>query len=146
MPYALRLDVKRAAAGRQFWFEEIGEGRVDCDPRIFGDVVLARRDVPVSYHLCVTHDDALQQVTLVTRAEDLKPATALHRLLQDLMGWPAPVYAHHPLLTDEHGVRLSKRSGAVTLRALREQGMTPEAIQRRAFADVRQGAHRHHGG
>jgi glutamyl-Q tRNA(Asp) synthetase len=130
--YALRLDVTRAAAGRHLWFEEIGEGRVACDPTIFGDVVIARRDVPASYHLCVTHDDALQGVTLVTRANDLKPATALHRLLQEIMRWPAPTYAHHALLTDEKGARLSKRAGAPTLRGLREQGISLEAVQKAA--------------
>ena len=61
-------------------------------------MVLARKDAPASYHLCVTHDDALQGVTLVTRGVDLKPATHLHRLLQALLGWPEPAYAHHPLL------------------------------------------------
>ena len=76
--------------------------------------MLARKDAPASYHLCVTHDDALQGVTLVTRGEDLKPATHLHRLLQALMGWPAPAYAHHPLLTDASGRRLAKRDRAAT--------------------------------
>jgi glutamyl-Q tRNA(Asp) synthetase len=127
--YALRLDIGRAAAGRCLWFEELGEGRIACDPTRFGDVVLARRDVPASYHLCVTHDDACQGVTLVTRGADLKLATALHRLLQDLLGWPAPAYAHHALLTDARGVRLAKRDGATSLRALREQGMSPEAVR-----------------
>jgi glutamyl-Q tRNA(Asp) synthetase len=110
-------------------FEEAGEGSVAADPARFGDVVLARKDTPTSYHLCVTHDDALQGVTLVTRGEDLKQATHLHRLLQALMGWPTPVYAHHRLLTDAAGRRLAKRDRAVTLRALRAAGVTADAIR-----------------
>jgi glutamyl-Q tRNA(Asp) synthetase len=106
-------------------FAEEGEGRIACDPARFGDVVLARKDIPASYHLCVTHDDALQGVTLVTRGEDLKPATDLHRLLQALLGWPAPAYAHHRLLTDGTGRRLAKRDRAETLRELRARGISP---------------------
>jgi glutamyl-Q tRNA(Asp) synthetase len=87
-------------------------------------VVLARKDAPASYHLCVTHDDAVQGVTLVTRGIDLKPATHLHRLLQALMGWPTPNYAHHRLLTDADGRRLAKRDAAATLRALRDRGVS----------------------
>jgi glutamyl-Q tRNA(Asp) synthetase len=93
--------------------------------------VLARKDTPTSYHLCVTHDDALQGVTLVTRGEDLKPATHLHRLLQALLGWPTPVYAHHRLLTDASGRRLAKRDRALTLRDMRAAGVTPMEIRRR---------------
>ena len=95
--FALRLDMAQALAAvpDPLTFEEEAEGVVACDPARFGDVVLARKDAPASYHLCVTHDDALQGVTLVTRGEDLKPATHLHRLIQALMGWPAPHYAHH---------------------------------------------------
>jgi len=117
-------------------FEEDGEGAITCAPERFGDVVLARKDAPASYHLCVTHDDALQGVTLVTRGEDLKPATDLHRLLQVLMGWPAPRYAHHRLLTDATGRRLAKRDQAVTLRALRVQGVTPAELQRSGWLDT----------
>ena len=95
-------------------------------------MVLARKDAPASYHLCVTHDDAVQGVTLVTRGEDLKPATDLHRLLQALMGWPAPRYAHHRLLTDAAGRRLAKRDHALTVRALRELGLPPDEVRRLA--------------
>jgi glutamyl-Q tRNA(Asp) synthetase len=90
--------------------------------------VLARKDAPASYHLCVTHDDARQDVTLVTRGCDLRPATDLHRLLQSLMGWPEPRYAHHRLLTDAAGRRLAKRDNAVTLRSLRAEGLSARAI------------------
>ena len=99
---ALRLDMARALTGRARTAElsrKPARAASPADPERFGDVVLARKDAPASYHLCVTHDDALQGVTLVTRGEDLKPATHLHRLLQALMGWPAPAYAHHRLLT-----------------------------------------------
>jgi len=132
--FAQRLDMARALAaiGQTLTFEEQGEGVVACDPAQFGDVVLARKDAPASYHLCVTHDDALQGVTLVTRGLDLKPATHLHRLLQALMGWPAPRYAHHALLTDATGRRLAKRDRAATLRDLRAQGATPEQVRARA--------------
>src|SRR5208337_291372 len=130
VPYALRLDVAAAVAAvpAPLVFQEEGEGTVACDPEAFGDVVLGRKDVPASYHLCVTHDDAMQGVTLVTRGEDLREATDLHRLLQSLMGWPAPVYAHHALLTDPSGRRLAKRDKAQTVRALREAGLTPDEV------------------
>jgi glutamyl-Q tRNA(Asp) synthetase len=132
-PYALRLDIAQALAAVRgpLFFEEDGEGRVHCTPEQFGDVVLGRRDTPASYHLCVTHDDAAQGVTLVTRGADLKPATQLHRLLQALMGWPAPRYTHHRLLTDAHGRRLAKRDRAATLRDLRAEGATAAAIRAR---------------
>jgi glutamyl-Q tRNA(Asp) synthetase len=128
---ALRLDMTKAlaAAARPLTFEEAGEGTIACHPEQFGDVVLARKDAPASYHLCVTHDDALQGVTLITRGIDLKPATHLHRLLQALMGWPAPGYAHHRLLTDASGRRLAKRDRAVTLRELRARGCSSAAVR-----------------
>jgi glutamyl-Q tRNA(Asp) synthetase len=134
--YALRLDMARAlgmplpqAGEAALTFREEGEGAIACHPERFGDVVLARKDAPASYHLCVTHDDAQQGVTLVTRGVDLRPATHLHRLLQALMGWPAPAYAHHPLLTDTAGRRLAKRDRAATLRELRAQGHAPATVR-----------------
>jgi glutamyl-Q tRNA(Asp) synthetase len=132
-PYALRLDMQRALIPG-LTFEEEGEGVIVADPARFGDVVLARKDTPTSYHLCVTHDDSLQGVTVVTRGEDLKPATHLHRLLQALIGWPTPVYAHHGLLTDSAGRRLAKRDRAVTLRALRAAGAKPEELRERLLS------------
>jgi glutamyl-Q tRNA(Asp) synthetase len=129
-PHAWRLDVARAAleAGK-LWFEEEGQGRIACAPLAFGDVVLARKDAPASYHLCVTHDDAVQGVTLVTRGEDLRPACHVQRLLQGVMGWPAPRYAHHALLTDAGGRRLAKRDRAATLRAMRDAGSSPAQVR-----------------
>ncbi len=123
-PHALRLDMAAAcrAAGPLERHEE-GQGRIRCHPERFGDVVLARKEVPASYHLCVSHDDALAGVTLVTRGVDLLPSTDLHRLLQALMGWPEPAYAHHPLLCGPDGSRLAKRDGAASLAGLRAQGL-----------------------
>jgi glutamyl-Q tRNA(Asp) synthetase len=133
--YALRLDMAAALAqaGGPLSFLEAGQRR-RCDPGRFGDVVLARKDTPASYHLCVTHDDALQGVTCVTRAVDLLPATDLHRLLQHLMGWRPPRYAHHPLLLGADGRRLAKRDNAPTLAALRAAGHGPAAVRAMALA------------
>jgi glutamyl-Q tRNA(Asp) synthetase len=129
--HAWRLHMDRATAGRALSFCEHGQRRA-CDPMPFGDVVLARKDTPASYHLCVTLDDTAQGVTLVTRGEDLLPVTAIHRLLQDLMGWPEPAYAHHRLLVDAGGQRLAKREGAPAIRALREAGLSPKSVRTRA--------------
>jgi len=139
-PFALRLDMARAvaAAPRGLSYVEQGEGEVACDPAPFGDVVLGRKDVPASYHLCVTHDDALQGVTLVTRGDDLRPTTHVHRLLQALMGWPSPHYAHHKLLTDASGRRLAKRDRAATLRSLRAGGVPPEQIRVPLLTEIEQ--------
>lgn len=130
-PYALRLNMSlaiRQASGPLTWFDR-GKGRQKAAPEILGDVVLARKDVPASYHLCVTHDDALQDITLVTRGEDLWEATHLHRLLQDILGYPVPEYHHHPLLLDRHGVRFAKRDRGVTLRQLKEKGFSPQDLR-----------------
>jgi glutamyl-Q tRNA(Asp) synthetase len=137
--HALRVDMAAALAespARGLSFKERGEGRLPADPAPFGDAVLARKDVPASYHLCVCHDDALQGVTVVTRGADLKAATPLHRLLQTLFGWPEPLYAHHPLLTDAAGRRLAKRDGAPSIRSLRQAGHAAAAVRAMAgFAD-----------
>jgi glutamyl-Q tRNA(Asp) synthetase len=133
--YALRLDVERArrAAGSLEW-TDVDAGVVPARPELFGDVVLARKDTPTSYHLSVTVDDAIQGVTLVTRGEDLRPATHVHRLLQALLGLPTPAYRFHRLLTDATGRRLAKRDSAETLRALREAGRSP--VEVRALLDA----------
>lgn len=122
--HALRLDMAAALrrTGALTW-HEAGAGRLPCDPAAFGDVVLGRKDALASYHLCVTHDDAVQGVTLVTRGADLRAATGVHRVLQTLMGWPEPGYAHHPMLVDAAGRRLAKRDGAEALRSLRVRGV-----------------------
>ena len=129
-PYAVRLDVAAALmrTGPLVWCDE-RVGAVTADPRALGDVVLARKDAPTSYHLAVTVDDALQGVTLVTRGEDLFAATHIHRLLQSLLGLATPDYLHHRILTDESGRRLAKRDRALTLAALRAAGQTAQAVR-----------------
>ncbi len=131
--YALRLDVAQALActGPLHWHDEKA-GDIAADPLSLGDVVLARKDTPTSYHLSVTVDDHLQGITLVTRGVDLFAATHVHRLLQALLGYRTPRYRHHELLTDQSGRRLAKRDQALTLRAMRESGLT--AAQVRAMA------------
>ncbi|MBS0988294.1 tRNA glutamyl-Q(34) synthetase GluQRS [Acetobacter okinawensis] len=133
---ASRQGGARGAVAGATWpltYHDLNTGPVPCQPELFGDVVLARRDVPASYHLCVTCDDAAQGVTLVTRGEDLRPATSLHRLLQTLMGWPAPHYAFHPLLCNAEGRRLAKRDGALAVSAMRESGMSAEQVRNKAM-------------
>jgi glutamyl-Q tRNA(Asp) synthetase len=128
--HAWRLDAARAwAATGGLSFQEEGQGRITCAPLAFGDVVLARKDAPASYHLCVTHDDALQGVSLVTRGIDLLPACHIQRLIQALLGWPEPAYAHHLLLADAEGRRLAKRDRALTLRAMRAAGRSAAEVR-----------------
>jgi len=130
-PYALRLDVDRALqlTGPLVW-EDVRVGDVPADAASLGDVVLARKDVPTSYHLAVTVDDTMQGVTLVTRGEDLFHATHIHRLLQALLGLPTPRYYHHNLIADSTGLRLAKRNRAITLRTLRQSGKQPADVWR----------------
>jgi glutamyl-Q tRNA(Asp) synthetase len=127
--HCLRLDAARAAgeAGSYDFFDET-RGTIEGKPLLFGDVVLARKDTPTSYHLAVTVDDNLQGVTLVTRGEDLLPSTHVHGLLQRLLGYETPRYAHHKLLTDAAGRRFAKRDKSLTLRALRERGLKPAQV------------------
>jgi glutamyl-Q tRNA(Asp) synthetase len=134
-PYALRLDMRRALAGLSplGWRERdpLGAGKavpVTARPDLWGDVVLARKEVPASYHLAVTVDDAFQAVTDVVRGEDLRAATSVHRLLQALLGLPEPVYFHHGLVRDAGGEKLSKSRGSETLRARRAAGESAAAL------------------
>jgi glutamyl-Q tRNA(Asp) synthetase len=141
-PFALRLDVAAAVAlaqrrgGEPLRWAETGSGpdgetgAVAADPAAWGDVILARRDVPTSYHLSVVIDDAHQGVTHVVRGQDLFHATSVHRLLQDLLGLPAPLYHHHRLIRDAGGRKLSKATGATGLRELRMAGATPQDVRR----------------
>jgi glutamyl-Q tRNA(Asp) synthetase len=135
-PAAYRLDMSAAlaeAGGKLGWREygEGGHGRdVTAEPALWGDALLARKDVLASYHIAVVVDDALQGVTDVVRGEDLFMATSLHRLLQVLLDLPAPCYHHHELLRDAAGRKLSKSLRAKSLRALRHEGMTPELVKR----------------
>jgi len=135
-PYALRLDTEAAIAraGDLSWIERgqgpDGEtGQVAGRPHAWGDVVLARKEMPTSYHLSAVVDDALQGVTDVVRGEDLFHATSVHRLLQHLLGLPQPVYRHHRLIRDGGGLKLSKSGQATGLRELRAAGATPADIR-----------------
>ena len=110
-------------------FSKCGQHRVKADPAPFGDVVLARKDTPTSYHLACCHDDALQGITHVIRGEDIREMTSVHVLLQALMDWPQPLYTFHPLVLGADGKKLSKRAGDRGLRAWREDGKTPEDIR-----------------
>lgn len=141
-PYALRLDMAQAVmrTGPLNWMERghlpgIEPGETPAHPEAWGDVILARKEVPTSYHLSVVVDDALQGVTEVVRGADLYAATSVHRLLQALLHLPTPVYRHHRLVLDANGRKLSKSTGATGLRELRAQGVTPAAI--RAQLDLR---------
>ena len=136
-PYALRLDMAQAIAraGALSWSER-GEGpkgesgRIVARPQVWGDVVLARKETPTTYHLSVVVDDALQAVSEVVRGADLFQATSVHRLLQWLLGLPEPVYRHHRLIRDAAGHKLSKSAGSTGLRELRRQGATSADIRR----------------
>ena len=136
-PYALRLRTDRAIAlaGPLAWRETGagpgGEnGTIAADASIWGDFVVARKEVPTSYHLAVVVDDAIQAVTHVVRGRDLFFATAAHVLLQKLLGLPSPVYHHHRLVTDATGRKLAKSNRDTSLRALRESGATPAHVRR----------------
>jgi glutamyl-Q tRNA(Asp) synthetase len=123
------------ASGSLTWMEQGagpgGEtGTVIAKPDAWGDVILARKETPTSYHLSVVIDDALQGVTHVVRGEDLFWSTSVHRLLQQLLGLPQPVYRHHPLVRDAVGAKLSKSTGSTSLRELRTQGAIPADIRR----------------
>jgi glutamyl-Q tRNA(Asp) synthetase len=123
--YALRLDMGRAMkqGGKRLYWHDRAAGRQVATPEIFGDVVLARKDTPTSYHVSVTLDDHLQEISLVTRGEDLFFASHLHRLLQELLGYNIPEYHHHKLLTGPDGKRFAKRDKSETLRSMRDKGV-----------------------
>ena len=147
-PYAWRLNVEAALAhigarvGRPLAWDEEGAGprgetgRIVADPAAWGDVVIARKEVPTSYHLAVTVDDALQGVTHVVRGRDLYFATAMQRLLQDLLGLGAPVYFHHDLILGDDGRKLSKSRRDTGLSALRAAGLRPADIARMVGARI----------
>ncbi|UQD72374.1 tRNA glutamyl-Q(34) synthetase GluQRS [Bradyrhizobium japonicum] len=137
VPYALRLDMAaacRCAAG--LTWKELGEGPdgergiVAARPEAWGDVILARKETPTSYHLSVVVDDALQGISEVVRGQDLFHATSVHRLLQVLLDLPEPAYRHHALILDEAGRKLSKSGRSTGLRELRADGATPAGIRR----------------
>tara|TARA_R110002020_G_scaffold64502_5_gene171166 strand:+ start:1347 stop:2243 length:897 start_codon:yes stop_codon:yes gene_type:complete len=136
MRHAWRLDMEKAIAtvNRQLTWQETVDGTpiiVAADPAAWGDVILSRSDAPSSYHLSVTVDDAEQAITHVVRGRDLFQATAVHRLLQELLGLPQPLYHHHRLILDEDGRKLSKSEKSTGLQALREAGASAADIRRR---------------
>ncbi|MGH7006128.1 MAG: tRNA glutamyl-Q(34) synthetase GluQRS, partial [Alphaproteobacteria bacterium] len=132
-PHAWRLNMERALdhAGTSLSWYETGSGRgrrIAAQPQDWGDIVVARRDTPTSYHLSVVMDDALQGVTHVVRGKDLFQATSVHRLLQHILGIDPPSYHHHRLILDDAGEKLSKSRGDTALTALRQQGRTRQEI------------------
>jgi glutamyl-Q tRNA(Asp) synthetase len=134
-PYALRLDMAAALArtGALTWIETDCGGKttsVAASAQMWGDVVLARKETPTSYHLSVVIDDAEQGVTHVVRGQDLLAATSVHRVLQALFALAAPIYHHHRLILDAHGQKLSKSTRATALRVLREKGASSADIRR----------------
>ena len=132
-PYALRLNVAKACAiaGTDLKWIDRTHGEHEARPEIFGDVVLARKETPTSYHLAVVVDDALQGVTHVVRGQDIEPATPLHMLLQRLLGLPTPHYTHPELIRDAEGQKLSKSLASTSLRQLRADGATAADIRHR---------------
>jgi len=132
-PYAIRLDAAKAARHvGPLTFKE-HDRTLEVDPLLLGDVVIARKGLPAAYHLAVVVDDAHQGVTLVTRGIDLLPSAHVQRLLQALLGLPAPAYAHHRLILDTQGHKFSKRDAAMMLHTLREQGVTVSDIRSQLF-------------
>jgi glutamyl-Q tRNA(Asp) synthetase len=136
-PFALRLAMDKAVAraGVLTWSETGAglhgqTGRITAAPLLWGDVVLARKELPTSYHLAVVLDDALQGVTDIVRGADLFWSTSIHRLLQTLLGLPEPTYHHHKLILDDDGRKLSKATRSTSLRRLRDTGLTPRDIRR----------------
>jgi glutamyl-Q tRNA(Asp) synthetase len=130
-PFALRIDMHEAVSrlAQPITFHEEGLGRMAADPMAWGDAVMARKDIGVSYHIAVVTDDALQQITHVVRGRDLFQATAIHRMLQMLLALPEPAYRHHELIGDETGRKLSKSAGDRSLRSLREAGVSAQSVR-----------------
>lgn len=127
--HAWRLDTM-AACKRvgELKFTDRLHGTIVVNPALLGDVVLARKDIATSYHLAVVVDDAYQGITDVTRGEDLLASTHVHRILQELLGLPEPVYHHHRLILDGEGKRLAKRHDSLSVHVLKDRGQSPEAV------------------
>lgn len=140
VPHSWRLDMQRVQdmIGCPVW-HDMYRGTQRCVPVAYGDVVLARKDFPASYHLSVVVDDAAQGVTHITRGEDLFESTHIHRALQGVLGLPVPVYAHHSLLRDNAGKRLAKRDGARSIASLRAAGYTPRQVRDSLLAALKHG-------
>ncbi len=143
--FAMRLNIREAQnwlvrqiPGALTWREKDYESKVsgasvkqvNCHPEQWGDLVLGRQEIPASYHLACVVDDGLQGITHIVRGKDIYPATAIHRLMQEVLGLPDPMYFHHELIVDEEGNKFSKRHGQTSLRELREAGLQPGDIYR----------------
>ena len=140
-PFTWRLSLARCRAYLGARFEQLSFNLLGPDgqcetvrarPGLHGDINLTRKDSPTTYHVAATHDDALQGITHVIRGADLEDAAHIHVLLQALMGWPTPVYTHHPLIMGPDGKRLAKRYKSKSLASLREAGVTPDDVRRMA--------------
>lgn len=131
VPHAMRLDLEKALAlvNDPLYWTDIKSGTQKADPALLGDVVLARKDFPTSYHLSVVVDDHIQGITHVIRGQDLYYASHFHRLLQFLLDLATPTYDHHPLLTTKDGNRLAKRDKSITIKSIRESGASPDQIE-----------------
>ena len=135
-----RLDMERA--GQQvgeLFFRDERFGKVLVQPSLLGDPVLARKDIATSYHLAVVVDDAAQEVSDIIRGQDLLESTHVHRVLQELLGYPAPAYFHHDLVVDEEGKRLAKRHDSLAIAVLREEGWSADRVLAEALRSVREG-------
>lgn len=141
--FGWRLDMAKAlkTVGHRLFWNEVSNGRsgtIEADPAQWGDVLLARKDVPTSYHLSVVVDDALQGISHIVRGNDLYYATSIHRLLQELLGLPVPRYFHHELVFDLSGVKLAKSAGSTSLHDMRQHGTKAEDIRAMVGLAVRQ--------
>lgn len=136
-PHSWRLDSlkARAVAGIPAWKEE-GNRRYSAAPGDIGDAILARKDAPAAYHLACVVDDAASGVTLVVRGEDLRASTPVQRLLQELLGFPEPIYLHHPLVLHADGRRLAKRDLSPTLAAMRSARVDGRSLARKLAAGL----------
>jgi len=130
IPHAMRLNMEKAltVCDKPLYWTDLHTGKQRADPAMLGDVVLARKDFPTSYHLSVVVDDHLQNITHVIRGQDLYYASHFHRLLQHLLGLRPVTYKHHPLLTTRDGNRLAKRDKSITIKSIRESGVRPNQI------------------
>lgn len=132
VPHSWRIDMTKALAmiDQPLTFFEESTGKMEpADPRLWGDVVLARKDIGTSYHVAVVVDDARQEISHVMRGRDLYAATSIHRMLQKLLDLPEPVYHHHRLIGDETGRKLSKSAGDRSLASLREASVSPQQVR-----------------
>jgi glutamyl-Q tRNA(Asp) synthetase len=138
LPHAWRLNSQMAAkVAGSLTFSDLRHGIQTVDASLLGDVVLARKDIGIAYHLAVVVDDAFQEITHVTRGEDLLPATHVHRLLQAILELPEPIYLHHPLVLDGQGKRLAKRHDSLAIATLRQAGESPTGVLARIDPEFR---------